>query len=84
MPAGTLALPGVEPPLPSRRARLVQRIELLARESGLLPGRLVEGPLRRHLEMRAEKPTLVQVDGDLLGELPMKAHVVPDALKVFY
>ncbi|NQT25454.1 diacylglycerol kinase family lipid kinase [candidate division KSB1 bacterium] len=38
----------------------------------------------RKVEMRAERPTLVQVDGDLLGELPMTAHVVPDALKVFY
>jgi len=38
----------------------------------------------RKVSMKAEKPTLVQVDGDLLGELPMKAHVVPDALKVFY
>lgn len=38
----------------------------------------------RKVEMRAEKPTLVQVDGDLLGELPMNAHIVPKALKVFY
>lgn len=38
----------------------------------------------RKVEMRSDKPALVQVDGDLLGKLPMKAHVVPAALKVFY
>lgn len=38
----------------------------------------------RKVELRSEKPALVQVDGDLLGKLPMKAHIVPNALKVFY
>jgi len=33
--------------------------------------------------MTAEKPTLLQVDGDLLGELPMTAEIVPEALEVF-
>jgi diacylglycerol kinase (ATP) len=38
----------------------------------------------KKVALAASKPTLLQVDGDVLGELPMKVHVVPDALKVFY
>lgn len=35
------------------------------------------------VELRAKKHTLVQVDGDILGSLPMKAQVVPNAVEVF-
>lgn len=38
----------------------------------------------RKVYMTAEKPTLLQVDGDLLGELPMTAEIVPEALEVYY
>jgi diacylglycerol kinase (ATP) len=33
--------------------------------------------------MTAEKDTLLQVDGDLLGKLPMTAEIVPEAIEVF-
>lgn len=37
----------------------------------------------RKVYMTAEKPTLLQVDGDLLGKLPMTVEIVPEALSVF-
>jgi YegS/Rv2252/BmrU family lipid kinase len=37
----------------------------------------------RRVEFDSKSPTLVQVDGDLLGELPAVVEVVPKALKVF-
>ncbi len=37
----------------------------------------------RRIEMRSSKKTMVQVDGDPLGELPMTAHVEPRILDVF-
>jgi diacylglycerol kinase (ATP) len=37
----------------------------------------------REVEIQAAKRTLVQVDGDLLGELPMTARIVPGAIDVF-
>lgn len=37
----------------------------------------------RRLEMCCSEPTLVQVDGDLLGELPATSQIVPGALEIF-
>jgi diacylglycerol kinase (ATP) len=37
----------------------------------------------RRVEMSSPKQTLVQVDGDLLGELPMTSVIKPGALEVF-
>jgi len=37
----------------------------------------------KRVEMSSSKRTLVQVDGDLLGELPMITEIVPGALEVF-
>lgn len=37
----------------------------------------------RRVEMSSPKKTLVQVDGDLLGELPMTSVIMPGALEVF-
>jgi len=37
----------------------------------------------RKVRLSATKPTLLQVDGDVLGELPMTVEIVPGALDVF-
>lgn len=37
----------------------------------------------RHVELDSQKKTLVQVDGDPLGELPMISKIVPNCLEVF-
>ncbi len=37
----------------------------------------------RHVEMSSSKKTLVQVDGDHLGELPMTTTIVPKAIEIF-
>ena len=37
----------------------------------------------RQVDLNSLKPTLVQVDGDSLGELPMTAKIIPGALEVF-
>jgi diacylglycerol kinase (ATP) len=37
----------------------------------------------RKVEMRSKKKTLVQVDGDYLGELPMTTKIVPKAIEIF-
>jgi diacylglycerol kinase (ATP) len=37
----------------------------------------------RRVELNSSKKTLVQVDGDALGELPMTSKIVPGALDVF-
>ena len=37
----------------------------------------------RHVEMSSSKKTLVQVDGDHLGELPMTTMIVPKAIEIF-
>lgn len=37
----------------------------------------------RKAVLSGEKPTLVQVDGDLLGTLPLYVEIVPSALQVF-
>ena len=37
----------------------------------------------RRVELSSSKKTLVQVDGDALGELPMTSKIVPGALEVF-
>lgn len=37
----------------------------------------------RRVELSSSKKTLVQVDGDYLGELPMTSKIVPKALNVF-
>jgi YegS/Rv2252/BmrU family lipid kinase len=37
----------------------------------------------RQVDLSSQKPTLVQVDGDSLGELPMTAKIIPGALEVF-
>ena len=37
----------------------------------------------KSIQLTSKKHTLVQVDGDILGALPMKAQIVPTALKVF-
>lgn len=37
----------------------------------------------RQVDLSSLKPTLVQVDGDSLGELPMTAKIIPGALEVF-
>lgn len=37
----------------------------------------------RRVELRSRKRTLVQVDGDYLGELPMTIEIVPGAIKIF-
>lgn len=37
----------------------------------------------RKVELSSKKPTLVQVDGDHLGELPMTSKIVPKAIDVY-
>ena len=37
----------------------------------------------RRVEMSSEKKTLIQVDGDSLGELPMTSKIIPAALDVY-
>ncbi len=37
----------------------------------------------RHVDMSSSKKTLVQVDGDHLGELPMSTKIVPKAIEIF-
>lgn len=37
----------------------------------------------RKVELSSKKPTMVQVDGDHLGELPMTSKIVPKAIDVF-
>ncbi|MBN1783190.1 diacylglycerol kinase family lipid kinase [bacterium] len=37
----------------------------------------------REVSLSAEVPTLVQVDGDILGHLPMTARIAPKVLEVF-
>ncbi len=37
----------------------------------------------RRVEMHSKKKTLVQVDGDYLGELPMTSKIVPKAIDVY-
>jgi YegS/Rv2252/BmrU family lipid kinase len=38
----------------------------------------------QRVELHSSRRTLVQVDGDLLGELPMTAEIVPGAMDIFY
>ena len=38
----------------------------------------------KKVTLSATKSTLLQIDGDVLGELPMTVEVVPAALNVFY
>jgi diacylglycerol kinase family enzyme len=38
----------------------------------------------RRVDMRAEKRTLVQIDGDPMGELPVSIEILPKAVKMFY
>ena len=53
-------------------------------ETGLFPSmKNVKYYRVRRVEMRSNKETLVQVDGDYLGELPMTAEIVPNAVDIY-
>ena len=38
----------------------------------------------RNVDLSASRRTLVQVDGDYIGELPMKVNIIPRAIEVFH
>ena len=55
--------------------------------SYLYNGRIYEHPKVRyfrttHLEVSSDQPTLLEIDGEPLGQLPLEIEVIPKAIRV--
>ncbi|HWP43149.1 MAG TPA: hypothetical protein VNO14_07950, partial [Blastocatellia bacterium] len=67
------------PPLPGKAAYLAELITCLRGRLDRTRAELVRG---QHVKVNSSHRPLVEVDGEIIGPLPMRFDIVPDALSI--